>query len=87
MDEVGSRAGEKIRAEARAAATEMLESVRRGYFGPERPGEDATFLARARFRWQYGVLKVRQFCSDWLPVCITILTALFIFQFGKTFFH
>ncbi|HKR47852.1 MAG TPA: hypothetical protein VJU59_50680 [Paraburkholderia sp.] len=94
IDEVGSRVGEKIRAEARSAAAEMHESVRRGYFAPERPGVDATFRERARFRWQYGVFKVRQFCADWLPVTIAILTAsiailtaLFLFQFGKTFLH
>ena len=87
MLEVGGQAGENIRAEARAAAAEMLETVRRGYLGPERPGEDAKFRAKAKFGWQYGVFKVRKFCADWLPVCITILTALFILQFGKTFFR
>lgn len=82
--EGGDQLRETVTETARESARMTLEVMQRGYLGPERPVEQSTRLAWARFYWRLSVFRVRKFAQ---PVAIVVLAVLYALQYGKSFFH
>lgn len=85
--EGGDQLRETFEGTARESARLTLETVQRGYLGPERPVEHSSLLAWTRFYWRYSVFRVRKFAYDCLPVAIGVNAVFLALQYGKSFFH